>query len=168
MRLLFEIALTHIAGRGRQTLVSIAGVTLGVSFAIAMAALMQGSQQDFVGKLIDAMPHIQITDEQRTPPPQPASGAFDAIEWRGLRPREDPRGILNPTAALAALEGWVPGALAASLSLQGVARYGGTDRGVVILGITAAEEMAVSTLANQYLRFLSESLADLLGGRQSR
>jgi len=27
---------------------------------------------------------------------------------------------------------------------------------------------AVSTLANQYLRFLSESLADLLGGRQSR
>ena len=148
MRLLFEIALTHIAGRGRQTLVSIAGVTLGVSFAIAMAALMQGSQQDFVGKLIDAMPHIQITDEQRTPPPQPASRAFDVIEWRGLRPREDPRGILNPTAAIAALEGWVPGALAASLSLQGVARYGGTDRGVVILGITAAEEMEVSTLAS--------------------
>ncbi|HSF96085.1 MAG TPA: ABC transporter permease [Thermohalobaculum sp.] len=148
MRLLFEIALTHIAGRGRQTLVSIAGVTLGVGFAIAMAALMQGSQKDFVGTLIDAMPHIQITDEQRDPPEQPASRAYDAVEWRGLRPREDPRGILNPTAAIAALEGWIPGAMAASLRLQGVARYGGTDRAVEILGITAAEEESVSTLAD--------------------
>jgi lipoprotein-releasing system permease protein len=147
MRLLLEIALTHIGGRGRQTLVSIAGVTLGVGFAIAMAALMQGSQQDFVGKLIDAMPHVQITDERRAPLVQPAALAFDAVEWRGLRPREDHRGILNPTAAAAALEGWVPGSLAASLRLQGVARYGGTDRGVEILGIVAAEEEAVSTLA---------------------
>jgi len=146
MRLLFEIALTHIGGRGRQTLVSIAGVTLGVGFAIAMAALMQGSQKDFVGTLIDAMPHVQITDERRNPPVQPAALAFDAVEWRGLRPREDPRGILNPTAAAAALEGWLPGALSASLRLQGVARYAGTDRGVEILGITAAEEAAVSTL----------------------
>ena len=81
MHLLADIAYTHIRGRGRQTLVSIAGVTLGVGFAIGMAALMQGSQDEFVGTRIDAMPHVQVTDEQRTPPVQPAERAFDAVAF---------------------------------------------------------------------------------------
>lgn len=148
MRLLLEIAITHILGRGRQTIVSIAGVTLGVGFAIAMAALMQGSQEDFVYKLIDAMPHVQISDEQREAPHQPAETAYAAIAWHGLRPTNDVRGILNPTAALATLEGWVPGQISAGLNIQGVARYGGTERGVSVVGINAADEVKVSTLAD--------------------
>ncbi len=146
MRLLLEIAATHILGRARQTLVSIAGVTLGVGFAIAMAALMQGSQDDFVGTLIDAMPHVQITDERRGADAQPAERVYDAVEWHGLRPAEDIRGILNPTEAIASLEGWVPGAISAGLRVQGVARYGGTEEGVTIVGVTAADEARVSTI----------------------
>ncbi len=147
MNLLLEIAFTHILGRGRQTIVSIAGVTLGVGFAIAMAALMQGSQEDFVGKLIDAMPHVQITDERRQLQAQPADEQFDAVAWYGLRPRDDVRGILNPVATIAALEGWVPGIISAGLNVQGVARYGGTERGVSIIGIDPADEVRVSTIA---------------------
>lgn len=147
MPLLLEIALTHVLGRARQSLVSIAGVTLGVGFAIAMAALMQGSQKDFVEKLIDAMPHVQITDERRDPPVQPADTRFDAVEWRGLRPREDVRGILNPAAAIAMLESWVPGAISAGLNVQGVARYGGTERGVSLKGIDPEDEARVSKIA---------------------
>ncbi len=148
MRLLLEIAITHVLGRGRQTLVSIAGVTLGVGFAIAMAALMQGSQEDFVETLIDAMPHVQITDDRREPPVQPAERVFAAVEWHGLRPRDDVRGILNPTAALAALEGWVPGAISAGLNIQGVARYGGTERGVSVVGVNPGDEVKVSSIAD--------------------
>lgn len=148
MNLLLEIALTHILGRGRQTIVSIAGVTLGVGFAIAMAALMQGSQEDFVGKLIDAMPHVQITDERRQLQAQPADERFDAVAWYGLRPRDDVRGILNPVATIAALEGWVPGIISAGLNVQGVARYGGTERGVSVVGINPADEVRVSTIAD--------------------
>ncbi len=122
MSLLLEIAMTHILGRARQSVVSIAGVTLGVGFAIAMAALMQGSQKDFVDTLIDAMPHVQITDEQREARVQPADRAFGAVAWHGLRPRDDIRGILNPTAALAALDGWIEGTISAGLNVQGVAR----------------------------------------------
>jgi lipoprotein-releasing system permease protein len=48
MRLILEIAYTHIAGRGRQTVVAIIGVAVGVGFSIAMAALMQGGQDDFI------------------------------------------------------------------------------------------------------------------------
>jgi len=158
MRLLLDIALAHVLGRGRQTVVSIAGVTLGVGFAIAMAALMQGSQEDFVDKLINAMPHVQISDEQRQPPRQPADIAFDAVQWHSLRPRDDIRGILNPTAALAALEGWVPGAISASLKIQGVARYGGTERGVNVEGVSVRDEMKVSTLPDD---MIEGRLADL-------
>jgi lipoprotein-releasing system permease protein len=147
MTLLLDIALAHIRGRARQSAVSIAGVALGVGFSVAMAALMQGSQQEFLGSLVDAMPHVQITDERRTPPRQPAEEAFDAVALYGLRPREDPRGVLNPTEATAALRSWAPGALSASLRLSGVARYGGAERGVTVYGVEPRREAHVSTIA---------------------
>jgi lipoprotein-releasing system permease protein len=146
MNLLVDIALTHIRGRGRQTLVSIAGVTLGVGFAIGMAALMQGSQDEFVGTLIDAMPHVQVTDEQRKPPVQPAERVFQAVAFQGLRPDDDIRGILNPVAAVARLRAWVPGVISAGLSLQGVARYGGAERGVQIMGVEPRDAINISTI----------------------
>ena len=64
--LLLDLALTHILGRKRQTIVSVIGVAMGVGFFIAMAALMQGGQDDFVSQLVDTMPHVHIVDEQRT------------------------------------------------------------------------------------------------------
>ncbi len=147
MDLLFEIALTHVRGRTRQTLLSILGVMLGVGFSIAMAGLMKGSQDDFVGTLIDAMPHVQITDDVRHPPPQPATQVFDAVAFHGLRPRDDPRGILNPTLAVTALESWVPGRLSAGLRIQGVVRYGGSERAVEVVGVEARDEVRVSKIA---------------------
>ena len=147
MNLLLEIALTHIAGRRRQTLLSILGVMLGVGFSIAMAGLMKGSQDDFVGTLIDAMPHVQITDEECRPPPQPARLVFNAVAFHGLRPSDDPRGILNPTLAIASLEAWIPGRLSAGLRIQAVVRYGGTERAVEVVGVEARDEIAVSKIA---------------------
>jgi lipoprotein-releasing system permease protein len=158
MRLLLDIALAHVRGRARQSAVSIAGVALGVGFSVAMAALMQGSQEEFVGSLVDAMPHVQITDERRAPPPQPAASAFDAVAFHGLRPRDDPRGILNPVAAAASLRSWAPGALSASLRLSGVARYGGAERGVTIYGVEPGAEARVSSIAED---MTTGALADL-------
>ena len=54
MNLICDIAITHLRGRLRQTTVAIAGVATGVGFAIAMAALMEGSQRNFVETLVDA------------------------------------------------------------------------------------------------------------------
>ena len=76
MRLILEIAYTHVAGRGRQTIVAIIGVAVGVGFSIAMAALMQGSQNDFIEQLVDVMPHVQITDDRRSTPRQPSEDVF--------------------------------------------------------------------------------------------
>jgi len=60
MKLILDIAWTHVGSRLRQTLVGMLGVAMGVGFSIMMAALMVGSQNDFIRQLVDSLPHITI------------------------------------------------------------------------------------------------------------
>ncbi len=149
MSLVAEIALTHILYRVRQTLVAVAGVATGVGFSIMMAALMEGSQEDFMRLLIDAVPHITVSDERRQAPLQPAEIAFDAAQIRGLTPDARRRGIKNPMAIMASLEGWVPGAVAPSTKTQAILRYAARDVAVSVVGIDPHREPKVSMLATQ-------------------
>ena len=98
MNLILDIAFTHVRSRARQTLVAIAGVSIGVGFSIMMAALMQGSQDDFIRQLVNALPHITVSDERRDPPLQPAETEYDAARIYGLTPESRRRGIKNPLA----------------------------------------------------------------------
>ena len=107
MNLVLDIALTHVRSRARQSLVAVAGVMTGVGFSIMMAALMEGSQDDFITQLVDSLPHISVTDERREPPRQPADIAFAAAEIHGLTTLQLRPGIKNPLAIIAALEGWL-------------------------------------------------------------
>ena len=115
MNLILDIAWTHVRGRVRQTGFAVAGVATGVGFSIMMASLMQGSQDDFTDRLVNTLPHITVSDERRTPPRQPAEQLFAAAEIHGLTPEARRRGIKNPLAIMAALEAWVPGAVAPSV-----------------------------------------------------
>ncbi len=83
MNLILTIAWTHVRHRARQTLVAIAGVMTGVPL---MAAMMEGSQEDFIKTLVDALPHISVTDELRQPTRQPADTVYAAAEFHGLTP----------------------------------------------------------------------------------
>jgi lipoprotein-releasing system permease protein len=159
--LLIDLAIAHIFGRARQTVVAGLGVALGVGFSIAMAALMQGSQEDFVRQLVDTMPHVEITDEARTPTSLPAELAFAAAQYFGLRPVEDRRGIRNPTAARAALEAWVPGRIAPALRTQALLRYAGQEAAVTVTGIEPERETMVSSVAGD---FTAGSFASLAAG----
>jgi lipoprotein-releasing system permease protein len=161
MPLILDIAVTHIAGRGRQTVVAILGVAVGVGFSIAMAALMQGGQDDFVRQLINTMPHVAITDEMRTAPRQPAEDVFATAAISGLRPRDDRRGIINPTAAAAWLDTWVPGRFSTSLKTQGVIRYSNREAGAAVIGIDPMRESAVSPIIEE---FVEGSFAALAAG----
>lgn len=170
MNLVLDIAFTHIRSRARQTFVAVAGVATGVGFSIMMAALMVGSQNDFMRLLIDALPHIAISDERRNPPPQPAETAYEAAEIHGLRPEDRRKGIKNPLAIMAALEGWMPGAVAPSTKAQGIIRYAGRDVAVSITGIDPQREPAVSALPRQMRQATINSLytatnAVILGDR---
>ncbi|MGZ8300003.1 MAG: ABC transporter permease [Rhodoplanes sp.] len=149
MNLVFGIALTHVRARARQTLVAVAGVATGVGFSIMMAALLQGSQQDFIRQLVNAMPHITVSDERRKPTPQPSETFFDSAEIHGLTPQARRRGIKNPLATMASLEGWVPGAVAPSVKVQAILRYASRDVGASIVGIEPRRESSVSDLPKQ-------------------
>jgi len=147
--LTFQIALTHVRNRARQTLVAIAGVATGVGFSIMMAAMMEGSQDDFIKTLVDALPHISITDDLREPTRQPADAAFGAAEIHGLTPNVRRRGIKNPAATIDALRGWVPGALTPSVQSKAIIRFAGRNLSASIIGIDPRTEANVSTLASK-------------------
>ncbi len=149
MDLALEIAVTHVRSRARQTFVAIAGVATGVGFSIMMAALMQGSQDDFIRQLVNALPHITVSDERRLPPRQPAETAFEAAEIHGLTPETRRRGIKNPLATMASLEAWVPGGVAPSVNVKAIIRYASRDVGTVVFGIDPQREPKVSDLPKQ-------------------
>ena len=149
MNLVFDIAWTHVRARVRQTGFAAAGVATGVGFSIMMAALMQGSQDDFIRRLVNTLPHITVTDERRTPPVQPAQKFFDAAEIRGLKPEARRPGIKNPLATMASLESWLPGSVAPTVRVQAIIRYANRDVATSIIGIDPRREAKVSDLPKQ-------------------
>ncbi|WP_301103398.1 ABC transporter permease, partial [Propionivibrio sp.] len=95
MRLLIGIALKHLLARKRQSVVSLMGIVLGVAFFLAISSLMQGSERDFITRLVDNAPHITISDEYRNPSLQPAQQLYPegAVEIRHVQPVTETRGI---------------------------------------------------------------------------
>ncbi len=149
MNLIFDIAWTHVRARVRQTGFAVAGVATGVGFSIMMAALMQGSQDDFTQRLVNTLPHITVSDERRTPPQQPAQKFFDAAEIHGLKPEARRRGIKNPLAIMASLEAWLPGNVAPTVREQVIIRYANRDVATSVVGIDPRREAKVSDLPKQ-------------------
>ncbi|QJE73354.1 ABC transporter permease [Aerophototrophica crusticola] len=144
-----DIAVTHLMGRRRQTIVSVLGVALGVGFFIAVAALMQGFQTYFRETIIDVSPHVVVEDEFRNPPRQPVQALYagGAVELRGLKPEEERRGIRNARAMVEALRRMPGVTVAPTLSGQVVLRYGGVDEAASLVGIEPEQEQRVTTLA---------------------
>jgi len=149
MNLVLDIAWTHVRAHMRQTGFAVAGVATGVGFSIMMAALMVGSQDDFVQRMVDSLPHITVSDERRNPPTQPAAAMFDAAEFHGLTPEARRRGVKNPLALMAALEAWLPGAVAPSVKVQAIIRYANHDVAASVIGIEPRRESKVSELPKQ-------------------
>ena len=149
MKLILDIAVTHVRSRLRQTLVGLLGVAMGVGFSVMMAALMEGSQRDFVSQLVDSLPHITMSDERRSPPRQPAEDVYQVVSFSGLRTPVIRPGIKNPYAIISGLESWLEGAIAPSVQSRGVIRYAGRDTAANITGVDPRRERAVSKLATQ-------------------
>jgi lipoprotein-releasing system permease protein len=149
MNLIVDIAWTHVRARVRQTGFAVAGVATGVGFSIMMASLMQGSQDDFTQRLVNTLPHITVSDERRTPPPQPAQTFYAAAEIHNLTPEARRRGIKNPLATMAALEAWLPGGVAPTVRVQAIIRYANHDVATSVIGIDPRREAQVSDLPQQ-------------------
>ena len=104
MKLLVEIAWTHVTTRIRQTLVGILGVGMGVGFTIMIAGLMEGGQRDFIRQLVDTLPHVTVSDERRAASAQPAEREYAAVQVTNMPSAERRTGIKNPNAVVASIE----------------------------------------------------------------
>ena len=145
-----RIALKHLLARRRQSLVSLSGIVLGVAFFLAVSSLMQGSEHDFIRRLVDNSPHITIQDEFRYARLQPVQQLYPegAIEIRRVKPLTETRGIRGYPQILEGLR-TLP-ALRASPVLVGQAlvSFAGKDIAVSLNGMIPAEVNDVTTIPN--------------------
>ncbi len=161
MNLAVSIALSHLLSHRRQTLVSLLGITLGVAFFLATSALMQGSDADFIKRLIDNSPHVTVYDEYRDPRPQPARMAYPEalVEIRSVKPRTEVRGIRQYKEKLDFIS-TLPHVRAAPVLMgQVIITFAGKDLGATINGVLPDLMRNVSTIDDHFVEGSLETLA---------
>jgi lipoprotein-releasing system permease protein len=160
MKLLIIIALRHLLARKRQSIVSLLGIILGVAFFLAISALMQGSENDFMKRLVDNSPHITISDEFRDPRTQPVWQVYEggAIDLRGIKPVTETRGLRGYKQILSYLR--TLSGLRASPVLAGqvIVSFAGQDSSLSLSGMIPAEIATVSTIQNYMVQGKVENL----------
>lgn len=164
MHLFFHIALKHILARKRQSFVSLLGIIIGVAFFLAIASLMQGSQNDFVKRLIDNSPHVTVSDEYREARVQPVQKLFEgsAIEIRSVQPMPETRGIRGYKRIVTELKA-MPGVRAsATLSGTAILNFAGRDFSIVLNGMIPQDMLNLTTIEEN---MIDGSVEDLIANR---
>jgi lipoprotein-releasing system permease protein len=144
VNLLVSIAWTHVRTRLRQTFVGIFAVATGVGFTIMMAGIMQGSQEDFLRQLVDAMPHVTVSDEYPSAPTQPAERIYAAVQMSNPATANQRAGIKYPNTVVSSIESWLPGAVAPTVKTTAIASNHDSRVGVTLMGIDPSIEFKVS------------------------
>lgn len=153
MSIQLSIAITHLVGCKRATLVSLIGIVLGVAFFLAVSSLMRGSEQDFIKRLIDNSPHITVSDEYRNPRRQPAAAHWPdgAVEVRRVKPLNEVRGIRGYGSKQNFIES-LPGVrIAPALVGSVVLTFAGRTEGVTLTGTLPARMKQVSTIEEKLI-----------------
>ena len=149
MSLLISIAARHLLSRKRQSIVSLLGIILVVAFFLTISSLMKGSEVDFINRLVDNSPHINISDEFREPRKQPALIVYPeaAVEISNVKPASETRGIRGFKQALDSLPTLVPGILASPvLAEQALISSAGKNYGITLNGMIAKDIKTVTTI----------------------
>lgn len=164
MHLLSGIALRHLLARKRQSIVSLLGIVIGVAFFLAISAMMQGSQRDFIGRLVDNAPHITVSDTYRNPAKQPLNilHRHGAIDIRNVKPQTETRGIRGYRQALDYIR-TMPGLRASAvLTGQALLSFAGRDVNIVLNGMIPDEMTALTTIDEH---MVEGTIDDLIANR---
>lgn len=164
MRLYASIALKHIMARKRQSLVSLMGIVIGVAFFLAISSLMQGSQNDFIERLVDTAPHITVSDEYRDAGVQPVETVYEGafVELRSIKPQYETRGIRGYRHILADLKAQDGVRASAVQTGQAILSFAGRDTNIVLNGVMPADLRDVTTIAED---MVEGSVDDLTANR---
>lgn len=154
MKLLLNISLKQLLARKRQSIVSLLGIILGVSFFLAVSGLMHGSEKDFIRRLVDNAPHITMLDEFRNPKLQALNKMYPtgAVELRNVQPITENRGIRGYNSILHSVRQATPGILASPVLVgQGLVTFAGKEFGVSLNGMIPSEMRSITTIKNYML-----------------
>jgi lipoprotein-releasing system permease protein len=160
------IALSHLKVRRRQSLVSVIGVAVGVSFFIAMSGMMGGFQEYYQSEIIESNPHITISDEYRNPPAQPLEENMQnaAISIKRIISRDPVRGLNNSPEIMEALATMQGVRYSPSLRGQVILRRGAREYAVYAVGIDPVKEQNASNLARDMIEGSLEGLGAVPDG----
>lgn len=164
MRLFFAIALRHIMARKRQSIVSLLGITIGVAFFLAISSMMQGSQRDFIRRLVDNSPHITISDTYRNPSRQPLERLYPeaVVGIHNVKPLTEIRGIRGYKQALDVVRSYEGVRASAVLTGQVLLSFAGKDQNMTLNGMVPAEIRGITTIDDH---MIAGSLDDLIANR---
>ncbi len=164
--ILLSVALRHLLARKRQTLVSLSGIVLGTAFFLGISAMMQGSETDFIHRLIDNSAHVTVEDDYRNPRLQPASQLYPGalIQMHRVKPVTETRGIRNYKQALEDI-GQMPGVTASPLLQgQGLVSFSGRDEALVLNGMIPKDITSITTIGSYMTEGSVEDLVANLDG----
>jgi len=148
MTLFFSIAVRYIWARKRQSFVSLLGIIIGVAFFLAISSLMQGSQTDFLKRLVDNSPHVTIYDEFRSAKEQPVEQLYRdrVIEIRSIQPLPETRGIRGYKQIIDDVRARAGVRASASLSGQAILNYAGRDYSIILNGMIPEDMKDLTTV----------------------
>lgn len=166
MRLLIAIAFRHILVRKRQSIVSLLGIMIGVAFFLAISSMMQGSQKDFIRRLVDNAPHITVSDTYRNPTRQPVNILYPsgAVELRNVKPLTETRGLRGYRQILETIR-TIPGLRASAvLTGQALLSFAGKDVNIVMNGMIPGEIRDITTIDEHMVHGTVDDLIANRGG----
>ncbi|MDO7852512.1 ABC transporter permease [Hymenobacter convexus] len=105
--LLYDVALSLLLARWRQTLVAAVGVTFSITMFIALLSFMSGLNQLLDGLVLNRTPHVRLYNEVKPAPQQPVdrytAGRKQHNFIRSIKPSDELPRIHNVAAIIAAL-----------------------------------------------------------------
>lgn len=166
MRLLFSIALRHLLFRKRQSVVSLLGIIIGVGFFLSISSLMQGSQNDFIRRLVDSAPHVMVSDTYRDARLQPANISYPvgAIAVRSVKPQTETRGIRGYRKILEIIKTFGGARASAVLTGQAILSFAGKDVNISLNGMVPSEIKGITTISDDMIEGRVENLIANRGG----
>ncbi len=149
--MLWNISIRYFVAHKRQSLICIAGVTIGVTMFLAMTAMMEGFSDKFIIETVESSGHIIIHDEPRqkeTPILERVYTDPNAlIAVRSTKPRDIIRKIRNSQGLLTQLRGMQEvQAAAPEVTGAAIATYGTKNLNVEILGVEPEQQLKVTTI----------------------
>ena len=162
MNLALSIALSHLLSHRRQTLgLAPRHHAWALRSSWPSTSLMQGSDADFIKRLVDSSPHVTVYDEYRDPRPQPVLQAYPdaAVELRSLKPRTEVRGIRQYKEKLDFISSIPHVRVAPALVGQVIVTFAGKDLGATINGVIPDLMKNVSTIDEHFIAGSLDTLA---------